>query len=464
MESERTYDVAELSRAVTGSIEGAFPEELWVRGEIRDLNRSTAGHVYFDLVDVDAAGDEAVLPVVLFSGTKEVVNRYLMRTGAGRMTDGTEVRIRGFVGYYPRQARVQLRMTRIDAEYILGRLAAVRERLLRQLAEEGLLDRNRSLTFPLVPLRVGLVTSEGSAAAADFLHELTASGYAFSVVLADTRVQGAGAAASVARALRAVASRGVDVAALVRGGGSRSDLAAFDDETVARAVATLGVPVVTGIGHEIDETVVDRVAHRSFKTPTACAAGLVEAVAAYSAAVEAVWAGISRRGSLRLGAAAARLASAGRRLARTARAAFLVGSGAADHAERRLRRAVAAALEGNDRHLLGLRSAIGADAGRRCREGAARIERAAGAVVAAAPRALAAADRRVGAAAAQVRALDPERILARGWSVTRDAAGRLVRSIEGVEPGGPLETTVAGGVIRSRVESVRRAGQDGDAP
>ena len=150
-----------------------------------------------------------------------------------------------------------------------------RAALLAKLAEEDLLRANADRPMPLVPLRVGLATSDGSAAEADFLDELRRSGFAFRVLRADTRVQGSDAPRSIASAIRMLATHRLDVLALVRGGGARTDLAAFDDEAVARAIAACPVPVVTGIGHEVDTSVADEVAHTAAKTPTACAQLLV---------------------------------------------------------------------------------------------------------------------------------------------------------------------------------------------
>src|SRR5690606_14092361 len=196
------------------------------------------------------------LPVVLFDGARRrVTARLTAAAGRVRMTDGTEVRIRGRITFYERGGRLQLQMSDIDPDFTLGRLAADRERVLRQLAAEGLLDRQARLPRPLPPLRLGLVTSAGSAAEHAVLDELRASGIGFTVVRADVRVQGTRAPASVARGLRAVAARGVDLVLLVRGGGAATDLAAFDGEVIARAIAELEVPVLTGIGHDIDRSV-----------------------------------------------------------------------------------------------------------------------------------------------------------------------------------------------------------------
>src|SRR5690606_35263940 len=257
-----TWSVTELAEAIALRLRTAFPDEVWVRGVIRNLNPARrGGTVWFDLVEPAADGDlsrppRASLSVVLFDAARRRVNARLTAAGGGvRMTDGTEVRIRGRITFYERGGRQQLQMSDIDPDFTLGRLAADRERVLRQLAAEGLLDRQSRLPRPTLPLRLGLVTSAGSAAEHDVLDELRASGIGFTVVRADVRVQGTRAPASVARGLRAVAARGVDLVLLVRGGGAATDLAAFDGEVIARAIAELEVPVLTGIGHDIDRSV-----------------------------------------------------------------------------------------------------------------------------------------------------------------------------------------------------------------
>ncbi len=427
-DASRTYSVTELGREVGRALDAAFPSEVWVRGEIRNLSRSPVGHVYFDLADPDRP--DAVLPVGLLRANRDAVNRYLVRSGAGRMVDGTDVRIGGFVAYYAARGVVQLRMTRIDAEYTLGRLAAARDELLRRLAAEGLLHRNRSVPMPVMPLRVGLVTSAGSAAAADFLGELEASGYGFSVALADVRVQGPAAAAGIVAALRAVMDRGVDVIALVRGGGSRTDLAAFDGEPVARAIAAAGVPVLTGVGHEVDDTVADRVAHASFKTPTACAVALVGMVADAAARTEEAWAGIRRRAGERLAAHHELLAARGRRVASATRG----GLRSAD--------AVLSATWGR----------LGAQASATWRRHDAALAGQAGRLRRAALLAADGAHGRLAAADDRMRALDPARVLARGWTITRDAEGRVVRAAAALASGDAIRTTFADGTADSVVE------------
>jgi exodeoxyribonuclease VII large subunit len=459
-----------MGEALAGALRRAFPDEVWVRGEIRNLSRGRAGMVWFDLVEPAPGADHARPPVakvsvVLFDAARRRVNTRLQQTGGGvRMSDGTEVRIRGRVGWWAPGGRLQLQMSDIDPSFTLGRLAADRERLLRALAAEGLLDRQQALPRPLLPLRVGLVTSAGSAADHDVLDELRRSGIGFRVVRADARVQGPTAARSVAWALGAVAARDVDVVLLVRGGGATTDLAAFDSEVIARAVAALPVPVLTGIGHDVDRSVADDVAHAAYKTPTACAQAVVDDVRAVDERLTAAWLAVAATAARRLRGEADRLRSCGRHVAvatrhglaaadrslavaggrvrRSALTALARSSTTLDRSVGRLEAGARAHLRGHDHGLLA--------AHERLRQRA--------------PRALASAGREVDRIAGQLRALDPARTLARGWSITRDADGALVRSPDQVAPGDELRTAVASGEITSTVTGTGPAQGTGGGP
>jgi exodeoxyribonuclease VII large subunit len=451
--------VPELGEAVAATLRVGFPDEVWVRGVIRNLNPGRrGGTVWFDLVEPAPGGDlsrpvQASVPVVLFDTARRRVNARLLDAGGSvRMTDGTEVRLRGRITFWDRGGRLQVQMSDIDPSFTLGRLAADRERLLRALAAEGLLDRQPSLARPAVPLRLGLVTSAGSAAEHDVLDELRRSGVGFSVVRADVRVQGARAARSVAWGLRAVAARGVDVVLLVRGGGATTDLAAFDSEEIARAVAGLDVPVLTGIGHDIDRSVADDVAHASYKTPTACAQAVVADVRAVERRTLDAWRGVAAaarrhgrreaerlRGCGRSVAVATRqgLAAADRDLAGRGDRLGRAATGALAQSTALLDRAVGHVESGGRAHLRTHEAAVAA-------AGSRLVQRA--------PRVAGAAARRLDALETQVRAYDPARTLARGWSITRDASGRVVRSPAALRPGDRLVTTVAEGEVRSTVD------------
>ena len=427
-----TLTVGEVNRRIGVALERTFADEVWVQGEISGLSsdRRPETNLFFDLIE-PGPGDRpaAKLRVALFSEKRRGVNALLKRSGGVRMEDGLDVRIRGSIGFFRRQGSVQLRMTAIDPEHTLGRMAASRDRILAALVAEGLVEENRSLALSPVPLRVGLVTSVGSAACRDFLHELEVGGLSWSVRLVDARVQGRDAERTVAQGLR-TAARGVDVVALVRGGGARTDLAAFDSDAIARAIAALDVPVLTGLGHEVDRSIADEVAHTARKTPTAAAAFLVERCRDWFGRADTAWQGVAA-------AADRRTVDADRSLVQQAAMARRRVVGSLDRADARL------TTIGRSTDLSARASLHRADAG---------LSRAADALTIAAPRTVATAERALDGQARAVAALDPQRVLARGFSITRAADGTLVRDPGDVEPGARLHTTVAEGELVSRVE------------
>ena len=290
--------VGALGALMKDGLNELFPEDLWVEGQVSNYHEARSGHAYFDLVEPSETPGKAVsakLSVALFKNARATVDRTLAEAGGLSLVDDLQLRIRARLDFYPPNGRLQLIMNGVDPTFTLGRLAAERERILRQLAKEGLLTANRANPIPVPPLRIGLVTSVGSAAHADFIQELARSGWPFTVLEHDTRVQGDGAAADLSEALHMLATHRPDVIALVRGGGSATDLASFDAEVLARTIAALDVPVVTGIGHEVDRSVADEVAHTALKTPTACAIAIVEQVRTFADAVAGLQVAIAER-------------------------------------------------------------------------------------------------------------------------------------------------------------------------
>lgn len=431
-----TLTVGELTTQVARVLASAFPGDVWVEGQIRNLSRAANDHVYFQLVEPTAAGQapQHQLAVTLLRPERAHVNRKLKNAGgAVRMADGIEVRIRGRVRWYAPRGTVQLRMDDIDPAFTLGRLEADRERILAALAAEDLLDANAARPLALVPLRVGLVTSQGSAAHADVLAELRSSGYAFEVHEADARTQGDGAAASVVRALAVLAARDdLDVVLVVRGGGARTDLAAFDTEAIARAIAAMAVPVFTGIGHEVDRSIADEVAHTAHKTPTAAAGTLVRAVTAFLERIDQQAAAVARAGRAAAGVATDRLDRRATRVARAATGTLVRQEVRVDDLARRVGRGSRRTVERAD----------------------ARLEGAAASVGERADRAIVRATRDLDGLAARVRAQDPVHALARGWSITSTAQGDLVRDLAALAPGTVLSTRVAAGTVTSTVTAV----------
>ena len=247
-EQPEALSIAALYRQVQAAITASFPRGHlpWVRGEIQSISDRT-GHCYMELVDPDVARgrDTPVLKVNCWGRTWGPLKATLGRQGVV-LEPGMVVSLRGRVEFYPPKGQINFIASDIDVTALLGRLAARRAALLHALESEGLLGRNRELEVPLVPLRVGLVASQGSEGYNDFMGQLQGSELAFAVTLFQANVQGSGAPASIARALGALSGSDFDVAVLVRGGGSRGDLAAFDAEPVARADHQPAGPAVDG--------------------------------------------------------------------------------------------------------------------------------------------------------------------------------------------------------------------------
>ena len=461
-ELTHTYSVSELGLRLVDALEVVFPNDVWVHGVIVNLKRSRNGHAYFDLCELAEPGQPplATLPVALFKMNKDVVNAMLKRTGNIRMEDGVQVRIRGVVTFYPPTGRLQLRMTSIDPSYTLGSMAADRDRVLRKLAAEGLLERNGAVELAAAPLRVGLVTAAGSAAYHDFMTELTNSQLSWHVQHIDVQVQGARAEAAICAAIATLATRSVDVIAVVRGGGSRTDLMAFDSEQVARTIAASPAPVFTGIGHETDRTIADEVAHSCYKTPTACAHELVARAQAYLGSCETAWRLIERRASALLDLhdtdaieLARRAAGATTRLLATHRqhSRYL-----AERIASETNHALSRAQTRLDRH----RATTISASRRPVRSAQQRIDQQRALLPTRATRAVARAERDLERTGARIRAHDPARLVARGFTVTRRADGSIVRQAATLALGDELTTVFADGTAHTRVHSVELTAAD----
>jgi len=249
--------VTELTRRVRAQLEEAFPE-FWVRGEISNLRIQSSGHAYFTLKD-----EGAQLPAVMFRTD-------VLRSG-GAVRDGAKVSAYGRLSVYEPRGAYQM-VVRALVDDGLGRLRAEFEQLKARLAAEGLFDAAKKRPLPRLPRIVGIVTSPTGAAVHDFISVLRRRGWKGRMILFPAKVQGDGAAREIAARIADAAETGLlDTLVVGRGGGSLEDLWPFNEEIVARAVATSPVPVISAVGHETDFTLCDFAADRRAETPTAAA-------------------------------------------------------------------------------------------------------------------------------------------------------------------------------------------------
>lgn len=426
-----TYTVSELAEAINDQLRRGFFDGVWVRGEISGWSKSAAGHIYFDLLDPsDDNGRPAKLRVAFFAGAQVRPRARFKRAGL-KLGNGLKVRVFGYLDFHAPSGGLSLRMTDVDTRYTLGELSQARDAVMRKLVAGGLYDANRGVAFPRVPLQVGVVTSVGTAAWHDFHHEMVASEFGFELRMCDTRVQGAGAEHSVAAAIRTLSRRDdVDCVVVIRGGGARNELATFDAEPIALAIATSPVPVMTGLGHEIDRSVADEVAHASHKTPTACARAVIDAVAAARDEAEQAWSAIASLAGRRVDGARSTLVERAHRIGRTTHAAV-------ERADERL------ATRGD--RLAAAPSRVVATERQHVQRGAERVARRL-------PQLIEREQHVLDGMAARLALLDPVNLLRRGWSITRDADGNVVRSVDDVAADTTITTELADGRLTSRIE------------
>lgn len=391
--------VAEVTARIKEQLEGRFAD-VWVTGEISNLTRASSGHVYLSLKD-----ESALLRGVIWRTT---VNQLAIEP-----SDGLEVVCHGRIEVYPPRGTYQLTIDRLHA-LGTGALEAQLRRLLAALEAEGLFAQERKRPIPAFPRRIALVTSPSGAAIADFLSTLFSRWRGAEVIVIPSRVQGAGAAEELANGLAAAArlAPAVDVIALVRGGGSLEDLWAFNEEVLVRAVAASPIPVVSGVGHEIDVSLADLAADLRALTPTDAAVKVSPDGRQLAAAVATL--------GLRLQAGLGRRVDLAReRVFQLARSRIFADPGRLIGDRRTLL----------DQHMLRLQ-----------RLGTATVERG---------------RERLAAAAGRLEAGSPLHLLARGWSVTwKEGDATALRSVAGLADGDTLITQLADGRVTSRLERI----------
>ena len=279
--SDEILTVSELNHFIRDVLNSGFPQAVWVCGEIQGYDRGKdKKHVFFELCEKDSATREitARIGLVIFAQARPRIEAILKKAeNAFELKDDIEVKFLCKVDFYPGHGQVRLIVESIDPIHTLGKIAQDRQRLIALLKQKGVLDKNKQLPLADVILNVGLITSYDSAAYHDFISELKRSGYGFKIFLVNSIMQGKSTEGSIIKALKALERiEGLDVIVVTRGGGSIAELSSFDSEKIAISIAQLGIPVLSGIGHEINTTVTDLAAHTFAKTPTAIAKFLVE--------------------------------------------------------------------------------------------------------------------------------------------------------------------------------------------
>ena len=281
--SPQVFSLSELSRKIKSSLNDSFPEKVWLRGEISDIRQHSNGHVYIELIEKAKNSDKitARIKATIWSFTYRMLRPYFEGTTGYALSTGIKIMVLASVEYHP-QYSISLNITDIDPSYTLGDLAQKKDEILQRLVQEGVIDMNKELEIPIVPQRIAVISSESAAGYEDFLNSLENNIYNFhfNITLFPALMQGDKAVESIINMLENIYENEekYDLVVIIRGGGAKIDLECFNDYELAYHITQFPLPVLTGIGHERDETITDIAAHTKLKTPTAVAEFLIDSL------------------------------------------------------------------------------------------------------------------------------------------------------------------------------------------
>lgn len=446
-ESPAILTVSALQSALRGTLESKFPQ-VHVVGEISNLTiHGMSGHAYFTLKD-----DKSQLRCVMW---RDAVQRL-----GYRPRDGLRVVARGKVTVYERGGQLQLSVNALRPEGEGAALEALR-RLAEQLRAEGLTDPARKKPIPPMPRTLGVVTSREGAALRDVLKTVLRRNPEQHLVLAPASVQGPSAEREIIEALRRLEAHGVDCILLVRGGGSVEDLAAFNLESVARCVASLSTPIITGVGHETDTSIVDLVSDLSASTPTAAAEHAVPVRAQVRQRLDGLGARLRRGHAARLQLERRRLVELQHGL-KDPRTSLRQRSQRADELFARLRHAQTSRLRREQARLRALEARLeSSELPRRLAHHRGELGLLLGRLHHAREADLADRRHRLALTLARLEATSPLRILARGYAVVEGPGGRVVRAAAELRVGDGIEVRLAEGHLRAQVTETAPDGPPG---
>ena len=401
----------ELNTLVRNRVQAAMPDRYWVRAEVSEARENRSGHCYLELVEKDETSGEmqAKARAVIWATVYRMLRAHFAAETGMAIAPGIKLLIEVSVDMHELYGYT-LTVHDIDPSYTLGDMARQRAEIIRRLTQEGIIDMNRELSWPLLPQRIAVISSPTAAGYGDFIDQLHRNpyGYRFYTALYTAAMQGARAESSVIGALERIYAHESDFdgVVIIRGGGATSELSCFDSYPLAQNVAQFPLPVIVGIGHDRDETVLDRVANVRVKTPTAAAEWLIARVAEADRRRLDLQASLASEIDNRLRQERQRLAAAGQRLPLLIERRITLERSRLDHLAPTLRQAVTRSMERQQQRL-------------------ALLSRS-------------------------VELSSPERILKRGFSLTLKE-GKAVRSADELRSGDRITTFYGEGCSESQI-------------
>ena len=407
----------ELNRLVRGVIECEMPDEYWVEAELSEC-RENHGHCFMSLIQKDERGSTPVAKADArcWASKWMLIRPYFERTTGQQLRPGIKVLLKVYAQFHEAYGFSWI-VTDIDPTYTLGDMARKRQEIIRQLKEEGVFDLQKELDLPVFCQRIAVISSETAAGYGDFCHQLSDNpyGFQFHVQLFPAIMQGEGVSQSIIAALEEIYSQTThpspltphyDCVVIIRGGGATSDMSGFDTLELAENVANFPLPIITGIGHDRDESILDMVSHTRVKTPTAAAALLIDHLKAVLDTIEGAQSLITHYAQQKLSTFHAQLSTLSEAIPRLFSIVKTRHEARLDTYYQRITHQVERRLT-SERHKLEL------------------VDE-------------------------KLRALDPALLLKRGYSITLKD-GKAVRDAQALQKGDQIETRLANGTIHSTV-------------
>ena len=399
----------ELNRMVRESIECEMPEEYWVEAELSEC-RETRGHCYMELIQKDelSATPVAKAPAKCWANKWLTIRPYFERITGQQLHAGMKVLLQVYPQFHEAYGFSWI-VNDIDPTYTIGDMARKRQEIIKKLKDEGVFDLQKELQLPMFCQRIAVISSQTAAGYGDFCNQLADNpyGFKFETQLFPATMQGEGVEQSIISALERIYDTDYDCVVIIRGGGATSDMSGFDTLALAENVANFPIPIITGIGHERDESILDMVSHTRVKTPTAAAAFLIEHLKEVLDVIDSSQDRITRYAQQKLTTLNSQLAIVSESIPRLFSLVKTRQESKLDIFEQRMRTSIDRRLT-SESHKLELISE-------------------------------------------KLKALDPTLLLARGYSITMHN-GHAVKDASTLAPGTEIETRLAKGTIHSIIK------------
>jgi exodeoxyribonuclease VII large subunit len=281
----------ELNKSIQDTLKQEFSDSIWIVAEISELKVNRNGHCYLELIEKDLVNDSIIAKTraTIWAFTFRMLKPYFENTTGNPLTPGLKVLVQANIEFHELYG-LSLNITDIDPNYTLGDLAQKKLKIINQLREDGIIDMNKDVEFPITPQKIAVISSETAAGYQDFVNQLLNNdhGYSYYLKLFPAIMQGLQAEESIISALEFIYKNEelFDIVVIIRGGGSQADLNCFDNYNIASNVAQFPLPILTGIGHDKDESILDIVSYKQLKTPTAVAEYILNTTNAFETYLE----------------------------------------------------------------------------------------------------------------------------------------------------------------------------------